>query len=57
MKSPSTPATLRKCVISSVTDVNRLLKQHAQVKKMMKGLKHMEGRLGKLKGGLPFPPR
>ena len=42
---------------TAVTDVNRLLKQHAQVKKMMKGLKHMEGRLGKLKGGLPFPPR
>jgi signal recognition particle subunit SRP54 len=42
---------------TAVTDVNRLLKQHAQVKKMMKGLKHMEGRLGKLKGSLPFPPR
>jgi signal recognition particle subunit SRP54 len=44
---------------TSVPDVNRLLKQHAQVKKMMKGLKHMEGKLGKLKGmpGLPFPPR
>jgi signal recognition particle subunit SRP54 len=42
---------------TAVTDVNRLLKQHAQVKKMMKGLKHMEGRLGKLKGGLPFAPR
>src|SRR5207247_3047419 len=40
-----------------VTDVNRLLKQHAQVKKMMKGLKQMEGRMGKLKGALPFPPR
>jgi len=24
---------------------------------MMKGLKHMEGRMGKLKGALPFPPR
>jgi signal recognition particle subunit SRP54 len=40
-----------------VADVNRLLKQHAQVKKMMKGLKNMEGRMGKLKGMLPFPPR
>jgi signal recognition particle GTPase len=34
--------------------VNRLLKQHAQLKKMMNGLKQMEGRMGKLKGGLPF---
>jgi signal recognition particle subunit SRP54 len=42
---------------SGVSDVNRLLKQYAQLKKMMKGLKHMEGRMGKLKGGLPFPPR
>ena len=24
---------------------------------MMKGLKQMEGRMGKLKGPLPFPPR
>jgi hypothetical protein len=24
---------------------------------MMKGLKHMEGRMGKLKGALPFLPR
>ncbi len=42
---------------TGVSDVNRLLKQYAQLKKMMKGLKHMEGRLGKLKGALPFPPR
>jgi signal recognition particle subunit SRP54 len=42
---------------SGVSDVNRLLKQYAQLKKMMKGLKHMEGRMGKLKGALPFPPR
>jgi signal recognition particle subunit SRP54 len=42
---------------ASVSDVNRLLKQHAQMKKMMKGLKHMEGRLGKLKGAIPFMPR
>jgi len=42
---------------TSVTDVNRLLKQHAQLKKMMKGLKQMEGRMGKLKGALPFLPR
>jgi signal recognition particle subunit SRP54 len=42
---------------TSVSDVNRLLKQHAQLKKMMKGLKQMEGRLGRLRGGLPFLPR
>jgi len=42
---------------TGVSDVNRLLKQYAQLKKMMKGLKHMEGRMGKLKGALPFPPR
>jgi signal recognition particle subunit SRP54 len=42
---------------TSVSDVNRLLKQYAQLKKMMKGLKQMEGRMGKLKGALPFPPR
>jgi signal recognition particle subunit SRP54 len=38
---------------ATVSDVNRLLKQHAQLKKMMKGLKNMEGRMGRLKGGLP----
>src|SRR5215831_2043531 len=32
---------------TQVADVNRLLKQHAQLKKMMKGLKQMEGRMGK----------
>jgi len=42
---------------TQVSDVNRLLKQHAQVKKMMKGLKNMEGRMGKFKGAFPFPPR
>jgi signal recognition particle subunit SRP54 len=42
---------------TSVSDVNRLLKQYAQLKKMMKGLKQMEGRMGKFKGPLPFPPR
>jgi signal recognition particle subunit SRP54 len=43
---------------TQVADVNRLLKQYAQLKQMMKGLKHMEGRMGKLKGGaLPFLPR
>jgi signal recognition particle subunit SRP54 len=42
---------------TTVSDVNRLLKQYAQVKKMMKGLKHMEGRMGKFKGPLPFPPQ
>ena len=42
---------------TSVSDVNRLLKQYAQLKKMMKGLKNMEGRMGKFKGALPFMPR
>ncbi|HEV8440401.1 MAG TPA: signal recognition particle protein [Methylomirabilota bacterium] len=42
---------------TTVSDVNRLLKQYAQLKKMMKGLKHMEGRMGKFKGAVPFPPR
>ncbi len=42
---------------TTVSDVNRLLKQYAQLKKMMKGLKQMEGRMGKLKGALPFLPR
>src|SRR5437660_601120 len=42
---------------ASVQDVNRLLKQFAQLKKMMKQFKSMEGRLGKLKGlgGFPMP--
>ena len=42
---------------TQVADVNLLLKQYAQLKQMMKGLKHMEGRMGKLKGALPFLPR
>ena len=42
---------------TSVSEVNRLLKQYAQLRKMMKGLKQMEGRMGKLKGSLPFLPR
>ena len=42
---------------TTVADVNRLLKQYAQLKKMMKGLKQMQGRMGKFKGALPFPPR
>lgn len=40
-----------------VQDVNRLLKQYAQLKKLMKGLKQMEGRAGRLKRTLPFLPR
>jgi signal recognition particle subunit SRP54 len=42
---------------TSVQDVNRLLKQFAQLRKMMKQFKSMEGRLGKLKGlpGFPMP--
>ncbi|HEU5323950.1 MAG TPA: AAA family ATPase, partial [Methylomirabilota bacterium] len=40
---------------TSVQDVNRLLKQYAQLRKMMKQFKGMEGKLGKL-GKLPgFP--
>ena len=42
---------------TSVSEVNRLLKQYAQLRKMMKGLKTMEGRMGKFKGALPFLPR
>jgi signal recognition particle GTPase len=34
-----------------VQDVNRLLKQYAQVKKMMRDLKGLDGKLKK--GGLP----
>ncbi len=41
---------------TGVSDVNRLLKQYGELKKMMKGLKQMEGRMGKLKGPLPFLP-
>jgi signal recognition particle subunit SRP54 len=40
---------------TSVPDVNRLLKQHAQLRKMMKQFKGMPGRAARLK--LPgFPP-
>jgi signal recognition particle subunit SRP54 len=42
---------------ASVQDVNQLLKQYAQVKKLMKGFKRMEGRAGKLKGAFPSLPR
>jgi signal recognition particle subunit SRP54 len=42
---------------TNVSDVNRLLKQYAQLRKMMRGLKNMEGRMGKFKGALPFLPR
>jgi signal recognition particle subunit SRP54 len=42
---------------TQVADVNRLLKQYAQLKQMMKGLKQMEGRMGKLKGAMPFLPQ
>jgi len=41
---------------TTVQDVNRLLKQYAQLKKVMRGLRQMEGRAGKLKG-LPFQIR
>jgi signal recognition particle subunit SRP54 len=42
---------------STVQDINRLLKQYAQLKKMMKGLKQMEGRAGRLKHAFPLLPR
>ncbi len=42
---------------TQVADVNRLLKHYAQLKQMMKGLKQMEGRMGKFKGAMPFLPR
>ena len=40
---------------TNVQDVNRLLKQFAQLRKMMRQLKGMEGKLGKLKGLPGFP--
>jgi signal recognition particle subunit SRP54 len=40
---------------TSVQDVNRLLKQYAQLRKMMKQFKGMEGKLGKLKNLPGFP--
>jgi signal recognition particle subunit SRP54 len=40
---------------TSVQDVNRLLKQHAQLRKMMKQFKGMEGKMGRLKGLPGFP--
>ena len=42
---------------TTVSDVNRLLKQYAQLKKMMKDLKRVGGRMGRFKGPLPFLPR
>jgi signal recognition particle subunit SRP54 len=38
-----------------VQDVNRLLKQYAQLRKMMKQFKSMEGRMGKMRGLPGFP--
>src|SRR5687768_544325 len=40
---------------TSVQDVNRLLKQYAQLRKMMKQFKNVEGKMGKLKGLPGFP--
>jgi signal recognition particle subunit SRP54 len=40
---------------TNVQDVNRLLKQYAQLRKMMKQFKGMEGKLGKLKNLPGFP--
>jgi signal recognition particle subunit SRP54 len=42
---------------TTVADVNRLLKQYAQLKRMMKDLKRAEGRMGRFRGTLPFMPR
>ena len=44
---------------TSVQDVNRLLKQFAQLRKMMKQFKGMEGKLPRMKNfpGLPGMPR
>jgi signal recognition particle subunit SRP54 len=42
---------------TSVQDVNQLLKQYAQVKKMMKGITQMKGRAGGMKGAFPLLPR
>jgi signal recognition particle subunit SRP54 len=42
---------------TTVQDVNRLLKQYAQLKKMLKGIRQMEGRAARLKGAFPFLPR
>ena len=41
---------------TSVQDVNRLLKQYAQLRKMMKDMKGMSGRLGRkdLRRAMPF---
>jgi signal recognition particle subunit SRP54 len=41
---------------TTVQDINRLLKQFAQVKKMMRGLRQLDGKAAKLKG-LPFSIR
>jgi signal recognition particle subunit SRP54 len=40
---------------TSVQDVNRLLKQYAQLRKMMRQLKGMASKGGKLRGLPPFP--
>ena len=40
---------------TGVQDVNRLLKQYAQLRKMMKQFKGMEGKLGRMKGLPGFP--
>jgi signal recognition particle subunit SRP54 len=42
---------------TTVADVNRLLKQYAQLKRMMKDLKRVEGRMGRFRGNLPFLSR
>ena len=42
---------------TTIQDVNRLLKQHAQLRRMMKEIKKMQGRGGRLRRALPFLPR
>jgi signal recognition particle subunit SRP54 len=39
---------------TSIQDVNRLLKQYAQLKQLMRGVKQLEGRAGRLGRAFPF---
>jgi len=41
---------------TTVQDVNRLLKQYAQLRKMMKGFKQLGGRTGRFRRAFPFLP-
>jgi signal recognition particle subunit SRP54 len=42
---------------TTVADVNRLLKQYAQLKRMMKDFKRAERRMGRFRGSMPFLPQ